>query len=148
MDITDFINESRAESGRGSKEGRFKGVESSKGRHKGKVSAEKSKAKVYSSIMDALKHGKVGEVFSTTESDRLYVITAGGWGKDKEQRVGNKTAKGFTPGAKNLTTGADFNSVKKFAKRTLVRHGHDRSKALTTKGAAFKNKFRGRFGRN
>ena len=59
----------------------------------------KSRVKVYDSIDDALRHGHYGQIFSTKASKRLYVITRRKWGKSGQQTVGDKTAKGFSPGS-------------------------------------------------
>jgi len=51
----------------------------------------------------------------------MYVTTAGGWGKSKQQRVSGRTAKGFTPGS--ATPSADWKSIRSHAARTRVKHG-------------------------
>jgi len=84
-----------------------------------KSKASKSRVKVYKSITDALSNGYVGQIFSTKNSERLYVITKRKWGKDDEQAVGDRVAKGFSPGS----IPSKFTDVKKYAVRTLVRHG-------------------------
>ena len=61
-----------------------------------KTKASKSRVKVYASITTALKKGT-----------------------DDEQEVGGRTAKGFSPGS----IPSKFKDVKKYAVRTLVRHG-------------------------
>lgn len=115
----------------GSKEGRktFTSKEGTKGRKRGGVvKSQKSRVKVYDSIMDALRHGQFGEIFSTTGSDRLYVITKRKWGHDPEQAVGSKVAKGFTPGS--ATPSADWGSIRKYSARTKMRHGRNREARL------------------
>ena len=114
MDLLDVIREAKASKGRGSAEGRAK--MSKKG---ATTKASKSRVKVYDSITSALKKGYVGQIFSTKNSNRLYVITKRKWGKDGEQEVGGRVAKGFSPG----TIPSKFSDVKKYAVRTLVRHG-------------------------
>jgi hypothetical protein len=83
------------------------------------VEAKKSKVKVYPSIMDALRHGTYGQIFSTVGSKRLYVITKQKWGTSSEQRVGDKVAKGFSPG----TIPSNFGTVKQYALRTMEKYG-------------------------
>lgn len=120
-----------------STEGRkvFTSREGTKGRRRADVvKSTKSRVKVYSSIMDALKHGKFGEIFSTTGSDRLYVITKRKWGHDSEQVVGNKVAKGFTPGS--ATPSADWDSIKKYSARTSMRHARRNEKRIKDKYAS------------
>ena len=124
MNLLDVIRETKASKGRGSAEGR------SKMKNKGATTkASKSRVKVYDSITTALKKGYVGQIFSTKNSNRLYVITKRKWGKDGEQEVGGRVAKGFSPG----TIPSKFSDVKKYAVRTLVRHGKQ-------KGEKFKSK--------
>jgi len=114
MSFLSIINEAKGSEVFGSKEG-------TKGRQrKGVTKSTKSRVKVYPTIMDALRQGKFGDIFSTDGSERLYVITKQKWGTDDEQAVGNKVAKGFTPGS--ATPSADWKSIKKHAVRTRLRH--------------------------
>jgi len=83
----------------------------------------KSRARVYKSITDALRKGYVGQIFSTLESDRLYVITVQKWGTDTEQIINGRSAKAFY----------NYNDAKKFAVRTMIRHAGERSKDLRKK---------------
>ena len=125
MSFLSLINEAKGSKVFGSKEG-TKGK-----RRQGVAKAQKSRVKVYPSIMTALKHGRFGEIFSTDGSERLYVITKQKWGHDKDQVVGNRVAKEFTPGS--ATPSADWKSIKKHAARTRMRHGADRSRSLRKK---------------
>lgn len=118
MDLLGVIRETRATKAQGSAEGR------SKMRKGGaKTKSSKSRVKVYDSITNALRKGYVGQIFSTKNSNRLYVITKRKWGTDNEQAVGGRVAKGFSPGS----IPSKFADVKKYAVRTLVRHGKQRS---------------------
>lgn len=83
----------------------------------------KSRVKVYKSITDALRKGYVGEMFSTLESDRVYVITVQKWGTDPEQIINGRSAKAFY----------NFKDAKKFSVRTMVRHAGEKSKDLKKK---------------
>lgn len=118
------ILEGRAESGRGSKKGREKYSSKEGARKKGGVKAQKSRVRIYSTIAKALATGKVGEIFSTTGSDRVYVISKAGWGS----KSSGKIAKGFTPGSS--TPSSDFHSVKAHAARTMLKHGSSGSSRL------------------
>lgn len=110
----------------------FGSKEGTKGKsRKGVTKSQKSRVKVYPSIMTALKRGSIGDIFSTDGSERLYVITVQKWGKDDDQAYAGKTAKGFTPGSS--TPGASWPSIKKHAVRTKLRHGNLQSKALASK---------------
>lgn len=128
MDIIQAINESKAKKGKGSK-------------GKAHTKAEKSRVKIYPGIVPALKRGYPGQMFSTEKADRIYVITDNGWGKDKDQRVGGKTAKGFTPGS--ATPGSSFKDIKGYAARTMVKHGKKSDKSLKSK-KHYKSGYRGK----
>jgi len=112
------------EMGRGSTEGRDKMLKGKPGGGKGKAS--KSRVRVYNSITHALKNGYVGQIFSTKDADRLYVITKQKWGKDDEQIIAGRSAKGFS-------SGAPFTEVKKYAVRTMLRHGKQRTEKFKGK---------------
>tara|TARA_R110002094_G_scaffold16293_1_gene27741 strand:- start:5035 stop:5442 length:408 start_codon:yes stop_codon:yes gene_type:complete len=117
MDIINLITESRGEAGRGSASGRGKMIS---GKSKGHSKSNKSRVKVYRSITDALSKGYLGQIFSTKDADRLYVITKRTHGgTDTEQEVGGRVAKGYSPG----TIPSDFTDVKKYSVRTMMRHG-------------------------
>ena len=90
-------------------------------KRKEKSTARKSRVPVYDTIKSALKKTSPGTIFSTKGSYRMYVTTAGGWGKNKQQRVSGRTAKGFTPGSS--TPGSGWSSIKSHAARTRVKHG-------------------------
>jgi hypothetical protein len=122
MDLLKVIKETRASFGQGSAEGRGKMLSSGNKDHS---KAYKSRAKIYNSITDALKKGFEGQIFSTKNADRLYVITRRKWGKDDEQMVNGKVAKGFSPGS----IPSSFKDVKRYAVRTMVRHGKSNQKS-------------------
>jgi hypothetical protein len=117
------MNESRGESGKGSKAGRQK--YSSKDT-RAKYDSKKSKVKVYPSIAKALGNSKYGEIFSTDAADRLYVTSKPKWGKKSTSKGNNKIAKGFTPGSS--TPGASWDSIKGYAVRTMKKHGGENAK--------------------
>ena len=118
------ILEGRAESGKGSKEGREKYSSKEGATKKGAVKSKKARVRIYATIAKALEQGKVGEIFSTTGSDRVYVVSKAGWGLKSKGKI----AKGFTPGS--ATPSAEFKSVKAHAARTMVKHGGVSSKRL------------------
>jgi len=126
MDLLKLLSETRASIGQGSDAGRSKGMSSGGKDH---TKAGKSRVKIYASITDALRKGFEGQIFSTKNADRLYVITRRKWGKDDEQVVNGKVAKGFSPG----TIPSSFKDVKRFAVRTMVRHGKNNSKRFQGK---------------
>jgi len=117
MDIFSLILEARTELAKGSAAGREKMLSADKRTH---GNPTKSRVKIYGSIMDALKKGYVGQLFSTPESDRIYVITLQKWGDSDEQVYSGRIAKGFD----------NFADAKKFGARTLVRHGKSTSSNL------------------
>jgi hypothetical protein len=120
MSLIKLIKETRASTAKGTSQGRGKMMASKSKFH---TKANKSKVKIYNSITDALAKGYEGQIFSTKNADRLYVITRQKWGEDDEQVVNGRTAKGFTPGSIPST----FKDVKRYAVRTMVRHGKNRS---------------------
>jgi hypothetical protein len=79
---------------------------------KGEVESKKSKIPSFESIHIALRSQEYGTVFTTPQSDRIYVITKGTWGEKSD----NKVVKGFP-----LST--DMAKIKLYAKRTKVKHG-------------------------
>jgi hypothetical protein len=122
VNLIELLNEAsqlverRTEKGKGSKEGRA-AIQGSNMK-KAHTTPGKSRVRVYNSITDALKNGYMGQIFSTKAADRLYVITKRKWGKDDEQMIGGRVAKGFSPGS----IPASFKDVKKYAVRTMTRH--------------------------
>lgn len=90
--------------------------------------ALKSKVRTYDTIKDALSDGYYGQIFSTKGAGRLYVISKGKWGAKSGR---GKIAKGFTTGS--ATPPANFASIRKFAARTLVRHGKKGKKSSLAK---------------
>lgn len=73
---------------------------------------KKSKILSFPSIKDALTQRPYGTVFSTPESDRIYVITKGTWG----DKSGDKVVKGFPPST-------PMTEIENYGKRTETKHG-------------------------
>tara|TARA_R110002153_G_scaffold177658_2_gene330842 strand:+ start:677 stop:1126 length:450 start_codon:yes stop_codon:yes gene_type:complete len=132
------ILEKRTESGQGSKKGREKyTAPKDSPKKKGAVKAKKSRVRIYPTIADALRLGKVGEMFSTEGADRVYVISKADWGSKSKGKI----AKGFTPGSS--TPGSDFKSMKAHAVRTMLKHGTTKSARLEKLyGPGAKNKIK------
>lgn len=78
----------------------------------GEVESKKSKIPTFKSIHTALKTAEYGQMFTTPQSDRIYVITKGTWGGKSSDKV----VKGFP-----LST--DLEKIRTYAKRTKVKHG-------------------------
>ena len=97
-------------------------------RDKQGAKSEKSRVKTYDTIKAALSDGYYGQLFTTKNAGRIYVVSKGKWGAKSGR---GKIAKGFTKGS--ATPSADWPSVKKFAARTLVRHGKSTSSSLKAK---------------
>ena len=108
-----LLLESKHEKGKGSKIGREAIHRKGNEAH---TTPGKSRVRVYNSITDALRNGYMGQPFSTKKSDRLYVITHQKWGKDKEQIINSRSAKGFS-------TETPFKKIKQYAVDTMLRHG-------------------------
>ena len=126
MTLFDIL-EDRAESGKGSKKGREKYTSKEGTKGKGAVKSQKSRVRVFATIANALRQGKVGQIFSTKGADRLYVISKAAWGA----KSSGKIAKGFTPGA--ATPSSDWRSVKAHAVRTSLKHGASPNSRLMKK---------------
>jgi len=131
MDLMETISVLNEKTARGSKAGRKK-YTSKKGTKGRKVKSRKGRVRVYKSIMAALKAGNFGDIFSTDAADRVYVITKRKWGTDKDQKVGSKVAKGFTPGVATPKPGR-WPQVKAYSIRTSARHSGRTSKRLEKK---------------
>lgn len=123
MNLINLIVEAKTSVAKGSEAGREKMKASSKKSH---TKSAKSRVKVYDSITDALRKGYPGQIFSTKDADRLYVITKQKWGTDPEQIISGRSAKGFSDAT-------PFERVKKYAVRTLLRHGKQKSKKFKSK---------------
>ena len=87
---------------------------------RGKNNPRKSRVRIFPTIKVGLKNLKAGDKFSTEGAGRIYVVTQDGWGKDNEQRVSGRTAKGFTPGSS--TPDSHWSSIDAHAKRTKKKH--------------------------
>ena len=79
---------------------------------RGETEAKKSKVRKFPHISDALNAASFGTVFTTPQSDRIYVITRGTWGKKSKSKV----VKGFP-----LST--PYEEIIAYSKRTRVKHG-------------------------
>lgn len=86
----------------------------------GEAEAKKSKIPSFKSIGQALKASDYGQIFTTPQSDRIYVITRGTWG----EKSSNKVVKGFP-----LST--DMAKIKTYSKRTKVKHGGSSPESLS-----------------
>ncbi len=128
MDILSLIQEALGEKAKGSKEGRLKGLASTK--KKNHIKAQKSMVPEFDSIRTGAENLNPGDTFTTKNADRLYVVTKAGKNKDDKESIyaGGKTAKGFTPGAQNLTTGAGVEDVKAFGRRYKKKLGNKSKK--------------------
>ena len=99
LDLLSLILETRAEAGRGSSVGRshmLKRNTSKSDDPLGHDIAWKSKLPQKESITKALAVLSYGDIFTTPNSNRAYVVTLQSHGgTSKEQTVGKKIAKGF-----------------------------------------------------
>ena len=95
-----------------------------------KATAKKGRVKTYKTIKDALSKASVGDIFSTTGANRLYVVSKGKWGKKSGK---GKIAKGFTPGSS--TPSSEWGSIKKHSARTVLRHGKGSSELAQRYGS-------------
>ena len=88
----------------------------------------KSRVKTYDTIKAAVSDGYYGQMFTTKNAGRLYVVSKGKWGAKSGR---GKIAKGFTKGS--ATPSAAWPSIKKFAARTMVRHSKRGKQTLAKK---------------
>jgi hypothetical protein len=116
------LSERKTEKGRGSKEGRA----AIKRTGKTHANPTKSRIVVYKSITDALRNGYMGQKFTTKNADRPYVITKQKWGKDDEQIINGRSAKGFS-------SKTPFSKVDAYSKRTMMRHAGASKKSKKSK---------------
>lgn len=119
MRILQLLIDSRFESGQGSRSGRST-FATKAGTSRERVKSRKSRVRIFPSIAKALAVLDFGTVFSTTASDRLYVVTRPTWGKKSVQKS-EKVAKGFA-------AGTPFSEIKGYAVRTMKKHGGQKSK--------------------
>ena len=77
---------------------------------------KKLKIRLYKTIMQGVLQADYGEIFSTSKSDRIYVVTKPTWGKKSKLSNVNKVYKGF-PGDTPL------NYIKAYADRVRKRYG-------------------------
>lgn len=78
----------------------------------GRTTAAKAKVKSFPYIRVALQQADFGTIFTTPQSDDIYVITHGTWG-DKSS---NKVVKSFKPDTSHA-------EIKGYSQRTKVKHG-------------------------
>lgn len=78
----------------------------------GETESKKAKVRKYPSIGDALNTASYGAIFTTPQSDRIYVITRGTWGSKSKSKV----VKGFS-----LDT--PYEEIVGYSKRTRGKHG-------------------------
>ena len=80
------------------------------------VKTRKSKIPIYHSLSKALATLDFGDMFSTTNSKRIYVVTKASWGA----KSAGKVAKGFAE-----TT--PMSQIKSYSERTKSKHGDYKS---------------------
>ena len=87
---------------------KYKGASPGK---EGRQVAQKSKIKKFPTIGHALGVSNYGQIFTTPQSDRIYVVTRGTWGK----KSANKVVKGFP-------AETDHSKILGYSKRTKAKH--------------------------
>jgi hypothetical protein len=83
----------------------------------GRTTSIKAKVKSFAYIRVALQQADFGTIFTTPQSDDIYVITHGSWG----DKSANKVVKSFKPDT-------PFAEIKGFSQRTKVKHGRSSEK--------------------
>lgn len=92
----------------------------------GRTTSAKSKVKSFPFIRVALQTADFGTIFTTPQSDDIYVITHGSWG----DKSANKVVKSFSPDT-------PFKEIRGFSKRTKVKHGSRDSKHKGKKSGGY-----------
>ncbi len=127
LDLLSLILETRAEAGKGSSAGRSHMLKRNTMKSDdplGHDIAWKSKLPQHESITTALSVLTYGDIFTTPNSNRAYVVTMQSHGgTSKEQTVGKKIAKGFR----------DVKKAIDFAKNTRKRYKSFRQRDLEAK---------------
>jgi len=93
---------------------------------KGRTTAAKAKVKSFPYIRVALQRADYGTIFTTPQSDDIYVITHGTWG-DKSK---DKVVKSFKPDTPH-------SEIKGYSKRTKVKHGSSSKKHTGKKSGGY-----------
>ena len=81
-------------------------------KERGRTNPTKSRITSYPKIKNALTTADFGSIFTTPQSDDIYVITHGTWGS----KSGNKVVKSFPPDT-------PYAEIKGYSDRTKVKHG-------------------------
>ena len=79
---------------------------------RGRTNPTKSRVTSFPKIKHALAKADFGQIFTTPQSDDIYVITHGTWG----EKSGNKVVKSFPPDT-------PYTEIKGYSQRTKVKHG-------------------------
>jgi len=85
---------------------------------RGRTNPTKSRVLGFPKIKYALAQGEFGTIFTTPQSDDIYVITHGSWG----EKSGNKVVKSFPPDT-------PYAEIKGFSERTKTKHGGKKVRA-------------------
>lgn len=102
------------------------------GKKVGRTTSAKSKVQNFPYIRVALKSADFGTVFTTPQSDDIYVITKGTWG----DKSANKVVKSFRPDT-------PYSEIKGFSSRTKVKHGRLGEKHRGKRTGGFKKEKKG-----
>jgi hypothetical protein len=95
-----------------------------------KIDPKRARYLLFPTIKDAIVKKGFGTIFTTPDSDRIYVITHGTWGK----KSGNKVVKGFpadTPASE----------IQNYSKRTVAKHGGGFTSSFDKKDKEKKERF-------
>jgi len=79
---------------------------------RGRTNPTKSRVTSFPKIKNALGKADFGTIFTTPQSDDIYVVTHGTWG----EKSGNKVVKSFPPDT-------PYAEIKGYSDRTKVKHG-------------------------
>lgn len=79
---------------------------------KAKFDPRKTRIPSFEDIKSALSKASYGQIFTTPQSNNIYVITRGTWGEKSKDKV-----------VKSFPAGTPYGEIKAYSQRTKAKHG-------------------------
>jgi hypothetical protein len=79
---------------------------------KAEFDPRKTRIPSFDKISDALSKASYGQIFTTPQSNNIYVITRGTWGEKSKDKV-----------VKSFPAGTPYQEIKAYSERTKAKHG-------------------------
>ena len=79
---------------------------------KAEFDPRKTRIPSFEKIADALSKAGYGQIFTTPQSNNIYVITRGTWGEKSKSKV-----------VKSFPAGTPYQEIKAYSERTKAKHG-------------------------